>query len=180
MVKKTLKSRFKLRYDTLQNWESVNPILETGEVAVVIIPSSVAANASSDITLFKIGDGVSNFNILPYASGLANEYTLKGYSDAENGQMLVKGADGIEWKTPVSIEALNIAVQNASNYASNSANAAVEANSYKVQAETAAGNAQLINQTTMNWISNKFWWGTVEEYNALESITEGTFYFIKL
>jgi hypothetical protein len=31
----------------------------------------------------------------------------------------------------------------------------------------------------MNWVNNKFWWGTVEEYNALTSIDPGVFYFIK-
>jgi hypothetical protein len=31
----------------------------------------------------------------------------------------------------------------------------------------------------MNWVNNKFWWGTLDEYNALTSIDPGTFYFVR-
>jgi hypothetical protein len=31
----------------------------------------------------------------------------------------------------------------------------------------------------MNWVNEKFWWGTIEEYNSLSKIDPGTFYFIK-
>ena len=46
------------------------------------------------------------------------------------------------------------------------------------QADASATAADLINRRTMEYVNNKFWWGTVEEYNALESLNPGTFYFV--
>jgi hypothetical protein len=48
-----------------------------------------------------------------------------------------------------------------------------------VAAATSEGQAKRINEQTMNYVNNKFWWGTVEEYNNLTEINPGTFYFIK-
>ena len=41
-----------------------------------------------------------------------------------------------------------------------------------------ASTAERINQVTTEWVNDKFWWGTIEEYNALSEIKEGTFYHI--
>ena len=35
----TLNTRIKLKYDTLANWSTANPVLLAGEVAVVAIPT---------------------------------------------------------------------------------------------------------------------------------------------
>lgn len=48
-----------IRYDTKENWELYNPILEKGELAVEKI---------GDIYLIKCGDGVNAWNNLPYVS----------------------------------------------------------------------------------------------------------------
>ena len=70
----TLNTRIKLKYDTLTNWSTANPVLLAGEVAVVAIPTS-EANTVGQVTkpaiVFKVGDGTSTFTALPYASGLA-------------------------------------------------------------------------------------------------------------
>lgn len=55
----TVNTRIKLRTDTFTNWQSNNPVLLSGEVAVVIKGTK---------TLFKVGDGTTSFNSLPWAS----------------------------------------------------------------------------------------------------------------
>ena len=76
MAEVNIKTRLSLRYDTLANWNSANPVLNKGEVAVVAIPSTATGeNTYGQDTkpsiLFKVGDGTSNFKALPYASGRA-------------------------------------------------------------------------------------------------------------
>ena len=44
MAEKTLKTRFKLRYDTLANWVKNDPVLLAGEVAIATIPTAAPAN----------------------------------------------------------------------------------------------------------------------------------------
>ena len=59
MADTELKTRLKLRTDTLTNWQAANPVLLKGEVAVVI---------NNTKTLFKVGDGTTAFKLLPWAS----------------------------------------------------------------------------------------------------------------
>ena len=74
MASKTLKTRIKLKYDTLANWQGdgADVVLLKGEVAVCEIPvgGSVEQVAPPAI-LFKVGDGVKTFAQLPWVSGLA-------------------------------------------------------------------------------------------------------------
>lgn len=70
----TLKTRISLRYDTYSNWTNNNPKLFSGELAVVAVPTGTTINAGTTVApqiLFKVGDGSSSFNNLPWASGLA-------------------------------------------------------------------------------------------------------------
>ena len=70
----TLNTRIKLKYDTLANWSTANPVLLPGEVAVVAIPTSsesTVGQVTKPAIVFKVGDGTTKFNTLPYASGLA-------------------------------------------------------------------------------------------------------------
>lgn len=70
----TLSTRIKLKYDTLANWSAANPVLLVGEVAVVAIPTeseSTVGQVTKPAIVFKVGDGTTEFNTLPYASGLA-------------------------------------------------------------------------------------------------------------
>ena len=77
----TLNTRIKLKYDTLTNWSTANPVL----VAVVAIPTS-EANTVGQVTkpaiVFKVGDGTTTFANLPYASGLAAD--VYGWAKAAN------------------------------------------------------------------------------------------------
>lgn len=70
----TLNTRIRLKYDTLTNWTTANPTLLSGEVAVVAIPTS-ETNTVGQVTkpaiVFKVGDGKTAFNDLPYASALS-------------------------------------------------------------------------------------------------------------
>lgn len=66
MATKITKTRLVLRNDNSTKWSSKNPILLKGEVGL-----------EEDTRKFKIGDGVSNWNSLPYANitDLSNYYT---------------------------------------------------------------------------------------------------------
>jgi hypothetical protein len=105
--------------------------------------------------------------------------TIKGYDDAGQGYMLVKDqTEGLAWIKPItdtqlqqSVTAATAAKDQAGVYSTQAGNSAVEA-------DTAAKTAQIINNQTMTYVNDKFWWGSIEEYNALESINPGTFYFI--
>jgi len=103
--------------------------------------------------------------------------SIKGYENANQGQMLVKDETvGLTWVDPLSPQELHEAVAQATI----AGQEATKAGNSAVAADTSAQTAERINQQTMNWVNNKFWWGTLEEYNALEEINEGTFYFIQL
>lgn len=109
--------------------------------------------------------------------------SLKGYAEAEHGQMLVKDAtNGLAWIDPVNTTTLNSAVASAEAAQTASNNSAVAAANSQALAETAATNAQNINTATMDWFNKKFWWGSLEEYNSeieTNGLNPGTFYFIR-
>ena len=74
MAEQILNTRIQLKYDTLENWTTHNPVLKAGEVAVVAIPAESASTVHQVVKpaiVFKVGDGTSTFTELPYASGLA-------------------------------------------------------------------------------------------------------------
>lgn len=52
-----------LRRDTAANWSSNNPILSSGEVGI-----------ATDLQQFKIGDGVSTWNVLEYVNAIPSQY----------------------------------------------------------------------------------------------------------
>ena len=72
----TLNTIFKLKRGTAARWAEVNPILETGEPGFVL-----------DENRFKIGDGVTPWNQLPYmgesnifSGATKEEFPKEGYS----------------------------------------------------------------------------------------------------
>ena len=110
----------------------------------------------------------------------ARGLTLKGYESARHGQMLVKdNRNGIAWVNPVSDAQIQTAVAAAEGYANDAANSVVRANNAVQEAEQARDTAQRINDKTMEFVNNKFWWGHIDEYNELPSIEAGTFYFVR-
>lgn len=56
MAKKIIKAQMKQRTDTKANWASSNPVLLKGELGIV----------SDDPNLYKVGDGVTAWNALPF------------------------------------------------------------------------------------------------------------------
>lgn len=56
MAKKIIKAQMKQRLDTSANWAATNPVLLSGELGIV----------SDDPNLYKIGDGVTHWNDLPF------------------------------------------------------------------------------------------------------------------
>lgn len=73
MASKTLKTRIKLKYDTLANWVSHKDIvLLKGEIAICEIPTgSSHLQTTPPAIMFKVGDGATTFEDLPWVSGLA-------------------------------------------------------------------------------------------------------------
>ena len=61
MATKQLNTRIRVRYDTLSNWNTNNPDLLKGEIAVVEIPASTNAGVviSEPAYLIKVGTGES-------------------------------------------------------------------------------------------------------------------------
>lgn len=105
--------------------------------------------------------------------------TLKGYEEASQGQMLVKDATkGLAWVNPTSTQELQQYVSQAQTAASQANNYSSAAGTSATEAATSATTAQTINAKTMEWFNEKFWWGTLSEYNELTSINKDTFYFI--
>lgn len=95
-----------LRRGTSAAWERVNPTLKYGEPGF-----------EKDTNRLKIGDGVRDWNNLPYFGGsfqiktdgksvALEDDTLKlyGYSDAQIGQIPHKSQEGLDWKdAPIAI-----------------------------------------------------------------------------
>ena len=71
MATTTLNTRIQLKYDTYANWTTNNPVLLSGEIAVVVIPASTGAVPNEPTILFKVGDGSTSFNSLQWVAAPA-------------------------------------------------------------------------------------------------------------
>lgn len=73
MSTKVFNTRLQLKYAPYSEWSAdANQFkLLAGEIAVVNVPAEAGAVANEPAILFKVGDGNSTFNQLPWASGLA-------------------------------------------------------------------------------------------------------------
>lgn len=92
---------------------------------------------------------------------------IKNFDTAELNQYPVKSDSGIDWQDIITTEDLDNKVQQASQYADASQTAANISGEF---------TQQVLN--TKNEIDNKFWYGTMEEYNALTNVNPDTYYFI--
>ena len=72
-TEKILNTRIQLKYDSFENWQSKNPELKAGEVAIAYLTTAAAVSPAAGDTqhpvMFKVGPG--KFNALPWASALA-------------------------------------------------------------------------------------------------------------
>lgn len=67
----TLNTRISLRYDTLENWSTASGkaiVLNEGEVGIC---AATLGDADQPTVMFKVGNGTSTFEELPWTSGLA-------------------------------------------------------------------------------------------------------------
>lgn len=73
MAQKTLNTRLKLKYDTLENWNKIGDtfIPLKGEVCFVEVADDADPIHNAPSILFKVGDGASAFSALKWGSGLA-------------------------------------------------------------------------------------------------------------
>ena len=108
--------------------------------------------------------------------------TIKGYDTAEQGYMLVKDqVQGLSWTKPIDITQLNESVAAAEAAQAEASGYATAAGTSAAAALKSEGNANRINEQTMAWVNDKFWWGSLEEYNEhiqKNGLNPGTFYFV--
>lgn len=73
MANTTFNTRIKLKYDTLANWTTNKAkVLLQGEVGLCYIPAVTNGTTTTAPTvLFKVGDGTTTWEKLPWGSGLA-------------------------------------------------------------------------------------------------------------
>ena len=84
-VAKNLNTRIALKYDSYENWQTYNPILLKGEIAIAELPvsenkagvgepnaeGSTPAIQNAPNILIKVGDGTNHYNDLKFVSALA-------------------------------------------------------------------------------------------------------------
>ena len=97
MAEKILKTRIQLRYDTLANWTTNDPVLKAGEIAIATIPTANPANQQLPPVMFKVGtyDGVNDatkkkFSELKWASALAAD--VYDWAKASSPQAIIDAA----------------------------------------------------------------------------------------
>ena len=67
-----LHTRIKNKIDTLENWQSNNPILLKGEFAITITTISMN-DAPAKAFLVKVGDGEKHYNDLPFVQAISSD-----------------------------------------------------------------------------------------------------------
>lgn len=82
MANKTFNTRLKLKYDTYTNWNTKNPVLLAGELAICVVPADSNQATNEPTVLMKCGDGTSKFNELGWVSGLSAD--VYGWAKAAN------------------------------------------------------------------------------------------------
>lgn len=73
MANKVLNTRFQLKYDTLTNWLSANPVLLAGEVAIATIKTESDSRLTPPAVGIKVGDGTSHFSELNWIQAIAGD-----------------------------------------------------------------------------------------------------------
>lgn len=71
MANKTFNARLKLKCDSYTNWNTKNPVLLAGELAICVVPADSNQATNEPTVLMKCGDGTKTFNELGWISGLS-------------------------------------------------------------------------------------------------------------
>ena len=93
---KLLKTRIRLKYDTLANWNAVANTFtpDKGEVCFVEIPTGDATATTAPTVLFKVGDGKTTWGALKWGSALAAD--VYAWAKASSPQAIIDAArDGL-------------------------------------------------------------------------------------
>ena len=123
---KELKTTIKLRYDSLNNWISENPIPQPGEVCIAVIPTSSARQpdytvgqypTESGLTPYaiglKVGDGINDFVHLPWTQAIAGDvYAWAKQATPPNAANLNAVYDGETTKIQTVLDTLTDALSN--------------------------------------------------------------------
>lgn len=106
-TEKILNTRIQLKYSTLAEWSDIsaagkggNLVLKAGEIGIVAIPkNSTHLQTTPPAIMFKVGDGVTAFKDLPWASALAADvYTWAKKSVpavSDFGDIIAAARDGL-------------------------------------------------------------------------------------
>ena len=86
--------RFAQRRDILTNWEAVNPVLWQGEIGFELDPGTLRVLA------WKVGDGVTPWNTLPYFSTQDIEFRVFG------GYIQASTDGGVTWENLIALSEL--------------------------------------------------------------------------
>ena len=123
---KELKTTIKLRYDSLNNWISENPIPKPGEVCIAVIPTSSARQpdytvgqypTESGLTPYaiglKVGDGINDFVHLPWTQAIAGDvYAWAKQATPPNAANLNAAYNGETTKIQTVLDTLTDALSN--------------------------------------------------------------------
>lgn len=71
MANKIFNARLELKYDSYTNWNTKNPVLLAGELAICVVPADSNQATNEPTVLMKCGDGTKTFNELGWISGLS-------------------------------------------------------------------------------------------------------------
>lgn len=175
MHSNVVKGRVQSKSDTTANWNKAkNFVPLKGEICIYV------DYYGENTPAIKVGDGktrIQDLNFLGFEAhyetdgksiSIENGLSINNYSDALQGQMPTKDeTEGIVWVNPVDDSELQQAVQDSKEYANQASNAAIISGNY-------AADALIAKEV----VENKFWYGTMEEYNNLETVSRSTIYII--
>lgn len=87
-------AKIRPRRGTAYEWSTVNPILDEGELGVEVPDSGIGTG----LCKFKIGDGVTKWNDLPYAFDAASANSIKGGSVSSFHLIQLRAGTTAEWE----------------------------------------------------------------------------------
>ena len=69
----TMKIRIQNKIDTYERWLANNPVPLKGEICIATVPASTGAVKQEPATLIKVGDGVTEYKLLPFLTAIAGD-----------------------------------------------------------------------------------------------------------
>ena len=162
-----------------------NITIETVDNIVKISAVDTTEDARFQITdpqenqlLIYTGEAWNNKNLNSNSIELNNEkLNVIGFTNADKNTVPVKVTETTEagdvetiiWQPYISSSTLQSLVEQAEQHKNQAGAYATQAGNEAATATIAAGNAERSFEKTMQFVNDKFWWGTAEEYNALLS-----------